>query len=442
LDRPAPHQLTAAVARLRADAGAIAAAGTAAVLPHHLHSRVLRAVTARAAFAGPLDVIAVGKAAAGMFDAFAAGPPHAIRRALVVAPTAPPSWPWSATVVMAGHPLATSESERAARLALDIAASVPADGCLVCLLSGGASALMAAPRSGIALAAKQQAVSHVMKGGADIRALNAVRKHLSLVKGGRLAAACAGVTVTAALSDVIGDDLSVIGSGPAVPDPSTWLDAAEAVARHGGWDGLEPTVAAAIRSGVGGALEETPKPGDAAMARASAQVVAGRADAMDGARAAAAALGYRPIVLDAAVVGEAREAAVAWWDRALEATRGVAAPFALVTSGETTVRVRGGGRGGRNQEFALALVDRLAADGRPMALASVGTDGIDGPTDAAGALVDATTAARARAAGHDAGRALVANDSYPYLEGIGDLVRTGPSGTNVGDLQVLLVGRP
>jgi hydroxypyruvate reductase len=341
--------------------------------------------------------------------------------------------------------VATAESARAAGLALELAARVPRDGSLVCLLSGGASALMAAPRPGLTLAAKQRAVSHVMKGGADIRALNAVRKHLSLVKGGRLAAACAGVTVTAALSDVIGDDLSVIGSGPGVPDPSTWQEAVDAVSRHGGWEALEelePSVAAAIRAGARGELEETPKPGDVSLARASAEVVAGRADAMTGAQAAAAGLGYRPIVLEAAVVGEAREAAAGWWRQALAMAGSVPPPVAVVSSGETTVRVRGAGRGGRNQEFALALVDRLADDVGPAVLASVGTDGIDGPTDAAGAVVDGRTRVRAAAAGWDAGRALAANDSYAYFEATGDLVRTGPSGTNVGDLQVLLVGRP
>jgi hydroxypyruvate reductase len=234
----------------------------------------------------------------------------------------------------------------------------------------------------------------------------------------------------------------VIGSGPGVPDGSTWHDAADAVARHGGWDGLDPTVADTIRAGVRGEIAETPKPGDVSLVRASAEVVASRADALAGAEAVAASLGYRPIVLEPAVTGEAREAARHWWQRAADLTRGVPPPFALLSTGETTVHVRGPGRGGRNQEFALALVERLAGEARPMVLVSVGTDGIDGPTDAAGAVVDGATEARATAAGWDAGRALAANDSYPYLVATGDLVRTGPSGTNVGDLQVLLVGRP
>ena len=247
MDRPAPHQLAALRGRRRADALAIALGGVGAVSPRVLMPRVADAVRALAPRGdGGLHVVAVGKAAAGMFEAFASAPPWSIARGLVIAPHRPATWALSAPFVEGGHPFATPGSELGARLALDLAAAVPAGGCLVCLLSGGASALMAAPIDAVTLAAKQQAVAHVMKGGADITALNAVRKHLSRVKGGRLAAACPGTVVTFAISDVIGDDLSVIGSGPCVPDGSTWADAVAAVpgaqgrrrdahaARHGG----------------------------------------------------------------------------------------------------------------------------------------------------------------------------------------------------------------
>jgi hydroxypyruvate reductase len=231
------------------------------------------------------------------------------------------------------------------------------------------------------LAVKQQAVAHVMKGGADITALNAVRKHLSRVKGGRLAAACPGTVVTFAISDVIGDDLSVIGSGPCVPDGSTWADAVAAVEHHGGWDGLPDDVRAVLDAGRRGALPDTPKPGDARLLRATAEVIGGRRQAMAGAAVAAVDRGYTPIVIEAPLTGEARLAAAAWWQAALAASAAAGRPVAVITSGETTVRVRGGGRGGRNQEFALALADVLAAHDASTVVASIGTDGIDGPTD-------------------------------------------------------------
>lgn len=388
---------------------------------------------------GGLHVIAVGKAAAGMFEAFAAGSPVPIVQGLVIAPNRPAGWRLPAPFVEAGHPFATAWSEAGASQALSLAAAVPPDACLVCLLSGGASALMAAPLEGLTLAAKQQAVAHVMTGGADITALNAVRKHLSRVKGGRLAAACRGTVVTYAISDVIGDDLSVIGSGPCVPDTSTWDDAVASTARYGGWDGLSREVRTILETGRRGGLPDTPKPGDSRLARARAEVIGGRRQAMAGAAAAAAARGYTPIVLDAPVTGEARTAALAWWQSARAALADSGRPVAVITSGETTVRVRGTGRGGRNQEFALALVHALALDSGAV-VASIGTDGIDGPTDAAGAIVDAASAARAAAAGFDTRQSLDDNNSYPCLDAAGDLVRLGPTGTNVGDLQILLTG--
>jgi len=441
LDRSASHQLTSSLARRRADVLAIAAAGIDAVSPRVLMPQVAAALAGAGVCPGDrLHVVAAGKAASGMFQAFAAAPPAPVARGLVIGPHRPPDWSDAAPFIEAGHPFATDASVTGAGLALDIAADVPADGCLVCLLSGGASALMAAPVDGLTLEAKQRAVAHVMTGGADITALNAVRKHLSRVKGGRLAAACRGTVVTYAISDVIGDDLSVIGSGPCVPDWSTWADAADAVRRYGGWEGLEVSVRRVLEAGLAGTLAETPKSGDARLARASAEVIGGRRQAMAGAARAAAARGYTALVIDAPVSGEARAAARAWWTAVSAELAEPGRPVAIVSSGETTVRVRGTGRGGRNQEFALALAETIAGVAAPLVLASVGTDGIDGPTDAAGALVDGGTRNRAAGRGLDAARALAANDSYAYFDAAGDLVRTGPSGTNVGDLQVLLAG--
>ncbi len=402
--------------------------------------RVAAALRQAGASGSALHVVAVGKAAAGMFEAFAAAPPLPIARAVVIGPSRPAGWSGTAAFVEAGHPFANQGSVTGARLALEIAADVPADGYLVCLLSGGASALMAAPIPGLTLEAKQRAVAHVMTGGADITALNALRKHLSRVKGGRLAAGCRGAVVTYAISDVIGDDLSVIGSGPCVPDWSTWDDAAQAVRRFGGWEGLGPDVQSFIEAGLRGDVAETLKADAPGVARVTAEVIGGRRQAMEGAARAAASHGYTPLVVDPAVQGEARTAALAWWRSAVSAAAGAGRAMALISSGETTVRVRGGGRGGRNQEFALALVSEVAGRGDVTVVASVGTDGIDGPTDAAGAMIDAGTVSRASAHGLDAAASLAANDSYAYFAATGDLVRMGATGTNVGDLQLLLTG--
>jgi hydroxypyruvate reductase len=333
----------------------------------------------------------------------------------------------------ASHPVPDRRSVTAAERALEIASSAHEDDCIVLLLSGGASAVMAAPIAGLSLETKQDIVRTMLLEGADIHALNTVRKHLSRIKGGHLAAQNRGTTLTLAISDVVGDDLSVIGSGPGVPDPSTWRDAAAALQRYGVRNEF---VTRLVDRGLGGEIPETPKAGDPAMARAHAFVIASRQHAIDAARTAAAALGYDVAALGLDVTGEAREAAPAWLDRALKMSpRG---RVCVLSAGETTVHVTGSGRGGRNQEFALALTHAMAAAGRAAIVASVGTDGIDGPTDAAGALVDATTLTRATALGLDHRQFLDDNNAYDFFALLGDLIHLGRTDTNVGDLQVLL----
>jgi hydroxypyruvate reductase len=228
----------------------------------------------------------------------------------------------------------------------------------------------------------------------------------------------------------------VIGSGPGIADPSTWPDAQAALDRHVAADLQPASVKHLLARGVAGELPDTPKPGDEVTARVDARVIAGRFDAMAGARAAAERLGYAVKTIENAITGEARQAALAWFEH-VKPHRGC-----VISSGETTVRVIGRGRGGRNQEFALALAEALAAAGDEIAAASAGTDGIDGPTDAAGAIVDSTTLTRARALGLDPAAYLNDNNSYPFFDVLGDLIRTGPTGTNVGDLQVLLTPGP
>lgn len=337
----------------------------------------------------------------------------------------------------ASHPVPDRRSVAAAARALQYAADVGADECLLLLLSGGASALMALPAEGITLEDKQHAVRTMLLAGADIHALNTVRKHLSGIKGGRLAGACRGTMVTLAVSDVLDDDLSVIGSGPGVADVSSWADAAAALERFGG-SAHSPAVRALVQRGLSGDLPDTPKPGDAALARARAAVIASRHDALAGAREAATRLGYETVSLEQPICGEAREAAAAWYARARRIAGSASGSICVLSAGETTVRVTGSGRGGRNQEFVLALVNELARDDRDLLIASVGTDGIDGPTDAAGAIVDRTTRGRAAALGMSPDSFLNDNNSYDFFAVLGDLLHTGRTGTNVGDVQLLL----
>jgi hydroxypyruvate reductase len=326
----------------------------------------------------------------------------------------------------------------AGRRALDVARSTRPDETLVVLLSGGASALMAAPAGELTLEDKRTAVNALLKAGADITALNTIRKHLSAVKGGRLAAAAAGPTVCLAISDVVGDDLSVIGSGPTVPDPSRFHDAWGYVERFG----VEALMTAAartyLRDGLHGRVAETPKPGDATLARSITRVIGGRFDAMTGAAAIARGLGYEVEILDAPVVGDARTMGPVVLERARSAARARARPLAVISSGETTVKVVGKGRGGRNQELALSAAPELAREYDDVAVCSIGTDGIDGPTDAAGAYADRTTLSRAEAQSLNADAYLADNNAYAFFQQLEDLIITGPSTTNVGDLQIVL----
>ncbi len=337
--------------------------------------------------------------------------------------------------IVGGHPIPTAASEQAGRAALVLAASVGVDGGLLVLLSGGASALMAVPADGVTLDDKRRTTEQLLRAGADIHALNTVRKHLSAIKGGRLAARAGGVCRALAISDVIGDDLSVIASGPTVADSSTFRDALDVLRRFGGEAAYPSSVVARLTQ----STDETPKPGDASLARSSTTVIGSRADAMAGAASEASASGYRVVTMHEPITGEARLAGIAHLRASMAKAHGLPRPVCVISSGETTVRVTGSGRGGRNQELALAMAEPLARSAGPALAASIGTDGIDGPTDAAGALVDATTLERARARGLSPDRFLAENNAYAFFAAIGDLIHTGPTGTNVGDLQVILL---
>lgn len=326
----------------------------------------------------------------------------------------------------AGHPIPDERGHRGALRMLEIARDAGPRDLLICVISGGASALLPAPIAGTSLAAKQEITQRLLLSGAGIHEMNAVRKHLSAIKGGRLAA-CAfpARALGLILSDVIGDDLDVIGSGPTVGDPST-IAQAESVLRK--YD-LPPV-----------SFEETPKPGDPPLARVQNLIVGSNRLAMDAAASKAKELGYRTLVLSSRVEGETREAArmhAAIVKEILSAGRPVKRPACLLSGGETTVTVRGKGLGGRNQEFVLASA--IALEGAAATILSAGTDGLDGPTDAAGAIADERTMARARELNLDALEFLENNDSYHFFEKLDALIKTGPTGTNVMDVRVLLV---
>jgi glycerate-2-kinase len=384
-----------------------------------------------------VTLVAAGKAAAPMAAAFVrarAGPVRAALAASTHGAGVLPSWvEW----YPARHPIPDEISERAARRALELAAS--ADGPLVVLLSGGASSLLAVPRPGITLEDKREVTARLLAAGADIHALNTVRKHLSAIKGGQLAAAARGPTLALAVSDVVDDDLSVIGSGPTVADPSTFSSALDVLDRFGGRAAYPRAAVALLEAGHGGTVAETPKPGDRRLSSAVTRIIGSRRDVLRAAADAARRAGYRATVIPEAVVGEARQAGAAHVGRMLEAADATSRA-AVLSTGETTVRVTGTGRGGRNQEFVLAAAPLLAGCGRTAVLASAGTDGIDGPTDAAGAIADSTTMARIERAGLSLERTLADNDSHTLFAALGDLIHTGPTKTNVGDVQVLLVG--
>ena len=403
-------------------------------------ARGLPAVAEALSAARRWNLIAAGKAAVPMAESLLAGAPGRPALAMAVAPGAVTSLPGDIEYFTGGHPVPTSGSLAAGRRALDVAGATGPDDVLVVLLSGGASALLESPADGVSLADVQATTARLLRAGADISALNAVRKHLSRVKGGRLASACPGRTVALIVSDVVGDDLAVIASGPTVADPTTYGDALAVLDRFGGIGMYPIAVVEALGEGVGGIRTDTPKAGSAGLARTTTMIVGAARDALDGARREAEARGYDVDVEAAPLTGEARAAAGLLLERIQAVAAGRRRRVCLLSSGETTVTVIGTGKGGRNQELALALAGPLAVLPGPAVVASVGTDGIDGPTDAAGAIADTTTIGRARAAGLGApGEYLRDYDAYTFFHGLGDLVITGPTGTTVGDIQVVMM---
>jgi glycerate 2-kinase len=337
-----------------------------------------------------------------------------------------------------GHPVPDARGVAGARRIAQIASEAGPDDLVICLISGGASALLPLPAPPITLAEKQKTTRLLLHCGASIHEINCVRKHISRIKGGQLARLAYPATLlTLILSDVIGDDLDVIGSGPTVPDRSTFADARAIFEKYRIWNKLPSSV----RDRLSSAVEETPKPGDKIFENTNNIIVGSNALAVDAAALEARRLGFHTLVLSTFIEGEAREVArvhVAIAKEIRATGRPLKTPACVISGGETTVTIRSSGLGGRNQEFALAAALDIAGL-RDVAILSAGTDGTDGPTDAAGAIAYGTTLAHAEKLGLDAAAFLAHNDSYRFFETTGDLIKTGPTGTNVADVQVILV---
>ncbi len=340
----------------------------------------------------------------------------------------------------ASHPLPDGRGILAAGRIMELAKRASEGDLVLCLLSGGASSLMVLPAEGISLKDKQEVTRLLLMSGADIGEINCVRKHLSAVKGGRLAEAIfPGRTVSIIISDVVGDDTGVIASGPTSPDETTYLQAIEILKIRGVYEKIPPPVQEHLQKGASGLIPETPKPGDGIFGKITNFIAASNATALVKASETAAYLGYRPYILDTPLAGEAADAAKRLAQEAFGHKRARRpTPACLIAGGETTVTVRGDGIGGRNQETALAFALEIQGDRRVSALFA-GTDGIDGLTDAAGAFVDGGTIKGASDNGITAGIYLKNNDSNSFFKKAGGLFSPGPTGTNVMDIGIILI---
>ncbi|MBI2164646.1 MAG: glycerate kinase, partial [candidate division NC10 bacterium] len=341
----------------------------------------------------------------------------------------------------AGHPVPDEAGVAGTQAILDHVRGLGPKDLVLVLISGGGSALTPAPADGISLSEKQALTKSLLACGADIREINTLRKHISRVKGGQLARAAQPARVVALiLSDIVGDPLDAIASGPTVPDPTTFADALRILDKYRIRGEIPATVRARLEAGARGEVPETPKPEDPLFARVHNLIVGSNIQALEAARSEACALGLTPMILSSSIEGETREIARMHAALAREIrTSGnpVTPPACLISGGETTVTLRGTGKGGRNQEFVLAAALDIA--GLPdTVILSAGTDGTDGPTDAAGAIADGETCARALAMGLNPRAALDGNDAYPFFEKLGDLILTGPTNTNVMDVRLVL----
>lgn len=343
-------------------------------------------------------------------------------------------------VIEAGHPVPDRAGLCAAKQLRAQAAELSHRDLLVVLISGGASSLLPAPVAGVSLVDKQKLTQLLLRSGATIQEINIVRKHLSVIKGGRLAEATSARIITLILSDVIGDELTAIGSGPTTPDPSTYQDAIAVMKRRRIWMKTPASIRRHLQHGARGDISETPKPGAARFRRVQQEIIGNNERALVAAAGAATQAGLRTVLSTTPLVEEAAKAGMRFASLAesVSAGKGIAQrPFCVLAGGEPTVTVTGNGRGGRAQEFAVAAACKIA--GLPNVwVAAIGTDGTDGPTDVAGAVVSGSTLEQARRAGVSLRRALSRHNTYPALHTLKSHIVTGPTGTNVNDLYLLL----
>lgn len=389
-------------------------------------------------------LLAVGKAAVPMAQALGEILGDALTGRLVITKYGhTKSISGEASVLETGHPIPDEAGEQAARAVEQLLGQLTAGDLLLVAISGGASALLPAPAAPVTLDAKKQTTALLLEVGANIHELNAVRKHLSYLKGGRLARLAHPATVLSLLlSDVVGDAIDVIGSGPTAPDESTFADALAVLQRFDLLGRVPVVVRSYLESGACDETSETVKAPEFASFNVHNFVIGSNRLALAAASEKATLLGYRTLILSSSIEGETRDVASVHAQILREvAVSGnpVARPACILSGGETTVTIRGPGNGGRNQEFALATASGIAGIENVLVL-SAGTDGTDGPTDAAGAIATGTTNERAGAQGLKIADYLASNNSYPFFESLGDLIRTGPTGTNVMDIHILLAG--
>ena len=439
------------VKQLRADARGIFEAGIAAVDPveavkrHlgrtgdilHVADRRYELPTYRHVY-----VVGTGKASARMARGLEEILGESIDSGVVVVKYGYSTPTRRVDIVEAGHPIPDPAGVEGTKQIIDTLRKAGNDDLVFFLVSGGGSALLPCPADGLTLEDKQRTTQILLDCGATIHEINSVRKHLSKVKGGRLARLAYPATVVGLiLSDVIGDRLEGIASGPTVPDTSTFSDCLKIIERYQLQGKIPPVVRAFLEQGARGGIEETPKAADPVFEKVQNVLVGSNRLALQAAKQKAEALGYNSLLLSSSVEGETQTVAAvhAAIAKEISATGGpVRRPACVISGGETTVTIRGGGLGGRNQEFALAAA--LHIEGlEGVVILSGGTDGTDGPTDAAGGVVDSGTLRRATANGLDAGDYLRRNDSYHFLQSTGDLLITGPTYTNVMDLHVMLI---
>jgi glycerate 2-kinase len=345
-------------------------------------------------------------------------------------------------IIEAGHPIPDRKGYEGARKIQRLLKESGPNDLVIFLLSGGGSALLPFPADGIELKEKQEVTQLLLDSGAGIKEINTVRKHISWMKGGWVAKWAYPSTVIALiLSDVVGDQLDVIGSGPTVPDPSTFEEAWEILKKYGSLNEITPSIRKHLQSGREGKVEETPKPGEVAFEKVSNILIGSNILALREAKKEAESLGFNTLILSSSIEGETREASrfhTAVAKEVISSGNPIPRPACILSGGETTVTIKGKGLGGRNQEFVLAGALEISGVEK-VVLLSGGTDGTDGPTDASGALADHTTVRRAKTMGLNPKAHLENNDAYPFFQKLGDLLITGPTHTNVMDVRIILV---